>query len=108
MRSYTMPNPPRITVLRFPVSRCMNPESKLGVQASDTRGAKSPQSILNTLRPADFTGSKPSVGLYVWPCSAADCFAAIYPGPVNGWLLLVVSTTNVCRFSFSFGAVCQP
>src|SRR5438132_3344092 len=69
-----------MTVFRFPVMRCKNPESKLGVQASDARGATSPQSILNTLRPADFTGSNPSVGLYVLPCSAAASFAAMNSG----------------------------
>src|SRR5260370_38050977 len=100
---HTLPKPRRITVFRFPVRRCMNPESKLGVQARDARGATSPQSILNTLRPADLTGSKPSVGLYVWPCSAAGCFAAIYPDTENGWLLLLVSTALVWQVSLSAG-----
>src|SRR5262249_51140161 len=46
LRSKTSENPPRITVLRLPISLPRSPPLESGFQAKDARGATFPQSML--------------------------------------------------------------
>src|SRR5258708_38070059 len=62
-RSYSRANPPRMTVLRSPISLPRTPPFSDGFQARDVRGAMLPQSMSKSGRCALLIGRKPKIGL---------------------------------------------